>query len=62
MSNGSTARPFFQPPKGPRGQGRPVLNEPRAILNGILWIYHELPERLIGDKAYDSDALDARLE
>lgn len=29
----------LQPPKGPRGQGRPVLNEPRAILNGILWIY-----------------------
>mgnify|MGYP000926367375 CR=1 FL=1 len=23
---------------------------------------NELPERLIGDKAYDSDALDARLE
>ena len=38
-------------PKGPRGQGRPVLNEPRAILNGILWIlrtgapWKGLPER-----------------
>ncbi|RRD66711.1 transposase, partial [Desulfovibrio sp. OH1186_COT-070] len=38
-------------PKGPRGQGRPVLNEPRAILNGILWIlrtgapWKDLPER-----------------
>ena len=39
MSNGSTSRPFFQPPQGARGQDRPVLNEPRAILNGILWIY-----------------------
>src|SRR5215469_18828489 len=38
-------------PKGPRGQGRPVLNEPRAIMNGILWIlrtgapWKDLPER-----------------
>ena len=36
-------------PKG--GQGRPVLNEPRAILNGILWMLRtgaprkDLPER-----------------
>lgn len=53
MSNGSASRPFFQPaPKGPRGQGRPMLNEPRAILlNRILWIlrtgapWKDLPER-----------------
>lgn len=38
-------------PKGPRGQGRPMLNEPRAILNEILWIlrtgppWKGLPER-----------------
>ena len=38
-------------PKGPRGQGRPVINAPRAILNGVLWIlrtgapWKDLPER-----------------
>ncbi|MDR2800828.1 MAG: transposase [Desulfovibrio sp.] len=38
-------------PKGARGQDRPVLHEPRAILDGILWIlragapWKDLPER-----------------
>ena len=38
-------------PKGPKGQGGLALNEPRAILNGILWILRtgasceDLPER-----------------
>jgi transposase len=38
-------------PKGPRGQGRPVTNDPRAILNGVLWIlrtgapWKDMPER-----------------
>ena len=37
--------------KGPRGQGGPASNEPRAILNGILWIlragapWKDMPER-----------------
>lgn len=38
-------------PKGPRGQGSPVLHEPRAILSAILWVLHtgapwkDLPKR-----------------
>jgi len=38
-------------PKGPKGQGRPVTNDPRAILNGVLWIlrtgapWKDMPER-----------------
>ncbi|MDR2574095.1 MAG: transposase [Desulfovibrio sp.] len=50
-------------PKGPKGQGRPVLNEPRVILNAILWIlrtsapWKDLPERYTFNHTCFIDAL-----
>src|SRR5438128_1775064 len=47
-------------------RGRP-WSDRRTALNGILWIlrtgapWKDLPERVIGDKAYDSDALDSEV-
>ncbi len=44
-----------------------MTNDPRAILNGILWMlrtgvrWKDLPSKLIGDKAYDSNKLDENL-
>ena len=52
MSNGSDLRPFFPTvPRSREDKAGPVLNEPRAILNGILWVlrtgapWKDLPER-----------------
>jgi len=62
--------PLFEEKQRPDGRGRP-WRDARAVLNGVLWVlrtgapWQDLPDRypprLIGDRAYDSDRLDAAL-
>ncbi|MDR2800783.1 MAG: transposase [Desulfovibrio sp.] len=38
ITNGKDWRPAFRRTQRSRGQARPVLNDPREILNAVLWM------------------------